>query len=135
MRPKNPVFSWIRRSQSVIDGIKRGYDEIRQSPDFFGSTDIVPREVPPYQFSYKYYDELGKLHDQKCHDWEIERTFLNWRDNYGEDRTLTEMRRVFGEEYPSKGMVLAMGTHGQRNWQWMIIGIIRLDEIDQPSFL
>jgi len=45
------------------------------------------------------------------------------------------MMRVFGDEYPKKGMLLAMGTHGQRNWQWMIIGVVRMDKIVQPSLL
>jgi len=43
------------------------------------------------------------------------------------------MRRMFGEEYPSKGMVLAMETHSIYPETWLINGIIRMDEIRQMS--
>lgn len=132
VRPINPVFKFRRRTDKEIAELTKGYEEINASPGLFGTTSIVPREPAPYEFSYKYEDADGK-HDQRCHDWEVEQTFLKWRDAYGEERALCDMARVFGEEYPQKGMVLAMGTHGQRNWQWMIIGIIRLDQITQPG--
>ena len=37
----------------------------------------------------------------------------NWSRHYGEQAALENMQRVFGEDYPKKGMVLAMGTHSQ----------------------
>lgn len=132
IRPRNPVFAFKRRTSDEMAKLVKGYDEINASPSLFGTSTIAPREPAPYEFSYKYEDGDGP-HDQRCHDWEVEQTFLKWRDAYGEQRALSEMSGVFGEEYPRKGMVLALGTHGQRNWQWMIIGIIRLDEITQPG--
>ena len=45
------------------------------------------------------------------------------------------MQRVFGEEYPKKGMVLAMGTHSLYPDVWLINGIVRLDEVTQMSLL
>jgi hypothetical protein len=134
VRPRNPVFKYRRRTAEEMEKVLKGYEEINASPSLFGTTTIVPREPAPFEFSYEYEDGDGP-HNQRCHDWEIEQTFLKWRDAYGEERALNEMTRVFGTEYPQKGMILAMGTHGQRNWQWMIIGIIRLDEITQPGFL
>ena len=41
------------------------------------------------------------------------------------------MQKVFGEEYPKKGMAFAMGTHSLYPDTWLINGIIRLDEIKQ----
>jgi hypothetical protein len=134
VRPQNPRFKYRRRTPQEMDAVLKKYEEINASPSLFGTTTIVPREPAPFEFSYAYEDGDG-LHDQRCHDWEVEQTFLKWRDAYGEERALRDMMRVFGEDYPRKGMVLAMGTHGQRNWQWMIIGILRLDEITQPSLL
>jgi hypothetical protein len=132
IRPKNPVFTFRRRTPDEMARLVKGYEEINASPSLFGTTTIIPREPAPYEFSYSYEDGDGQ-HNQRCHDWEVEQTFLNWRKAYGEQKALGDMSRVFGEEYPEKGMALAMGTHGQRNWQWMIIGIIRLDEITQPG--
>jgi hypothetical protein len=45
------------------------------------------------------------------------------------------MERVFGEEYPGKGMLLAMGTHSIYPDTWLINGVIRLDDIKQIPFL
>ena len=134
IRPMNPKFRYQARSIEEIERVRKGYDDIRRSPDLFGTTDIVPREPSPFEFYYEYSDGDGK-HEKRCHDWETEQTFLKWRDLYGEERALTDMKRVFGEEYPQRGMVLALGTHSQRNWQWMIIGILRMDVTNQTSFL
>ena len=117
-----------------MEQVLKGYEEINASPSLFGTTSIVPREPAPFEFSYKYEDGDGP-HNQRCHDWEIEQTYLKWSSLYGEQKALSEMMRVFGDEYPKKGMLLAMGTHGQRNWQWMIIGVVRMDKIVQPSLL
>ena len=41
----------------------------------------------------------------------------------------------FGEEYPKKGMLLAMGTHSLYPDTWLINGVIRHDNIKQiPLF-
>jgi hypothetical protein len=53
-----------------------------------------------------------------------------WR---GEDEE--EMMRVFGQEFPKKGMLLAMGTHSLRPDQWLINGVIRLDDVEQLTLL
>ena len=50
-------------------------------------------------------------------------------------RALAEIQRVFGEEYPSKGMLLAMGTHSLHPDTWLINGVVRLDEIEQGTLL
>ena len=134
IRPVDPKFHHRLRTDDELERVRKGYDDIQRSPDLFGTTDIVPREPSPFEFYYQYSDAEGG-HDKRCHDWETERTFLKWRDDYGEEIALREMHRIFGEEYPQRGMALALGTHGQRNWQWMIIGVLRLDESDQASFL
>ena len=43
------------------------------------------------------------------------------------------MHRVFGEEFPTKGMLLAMGTHSLYPDTWLINGVVRLDEVTQAS--
>jgi hypothetical protein len=134
VRPSNPLFKFRRRTPKEVEKVLKGYEEINASPSLFGTTSIVPREPAPFEFSYEYEDGDGP-HNQRCHDWEIDQTYLKWSSLYGERKALSEMIRVFGDEYPKKGMLLAMGTHGQRNWQWMIIGVLRMDEIVQPSFL
>ncbi len=43
------------------------------------------------------------------------------------------MERAFGNEYPAKGMLLAMGTHSLHQDTWLINGVVRQDDINQPS--
>lgn len=125
IRPEKPEFLWKRRSQREIDKIRQDYERLKSTSDLFGGQSVVPREAAPYDFFYRYRDEDGD-HEPRCHDWEVEATFLRRRSELGEQGALDWMMSKFGEEYPNKGMILAMGTHSQRNWQWMIIGVIRL---------
>ena len=50
-----------------------------------------------------------------------------------EQRALADVGRVFGKKYPAKGMLLAMGTHSLHQDTWLINGVVRQDDIDQPS--
>jgi hypothetical protein len=43
------------------------------------------------------------------------------------------MKRVFGTEYPAKGMLLAMGTHSLHQDTWLINGVVRQDDISQGA--
>src|SRR6266481_6775499 len=63
----------------------------------------------------------------------LEATYHNWSREYGEQRALADMERVFGKEYPAKGMLLAMGTHSLHQDTWLINGVVRQDDINQPS--
>lgn len=105
--------------------------------DMFDQKTLRPIEPCPYKFMYRYYvTENGTRYKRKgtCQDWEIQAAFRNWRKHYGEERALSDIRQRFGEEYPQKGMLFAMGTHSQYPDKWLINGIIRMDEFDQMSF-
>ncbi|MEO0850758.1 MAG: hypothetical protein AAFY04_05020, partial [Pseudomonadota bacterium] len=64
-------------------------------------------------------------------DWETEATFFKWRERYGEDKAVAEMQKVFGEEYPKKGVLFAMGTHSLYPDTWLMNGIVRMNELPQ----
>jgi hypothetical protein len=68
-----------------------------------------------------------------CQDWEIEATFHKWSGLYGDQKTLTQMQKVLGEDYPKKGMLLAMGTHSLHQDTWLINGVVRQADIRQSS--
>lgn len=59
--------------------------------------------------------------------------YFNLRKGYGEEHALQHMDETFNEEYPAKGMVFAMGTVFTRPWQWLLVGVIRLDPSKQGS--
>ena len=73
------------------------------------------------------------MREGTCQDWEMEATYFRWSKDYGESAALEKMQKTFGEDYPKKGMLLAMGTHSLYPDTWLINGIIRLDDIKQPS--
>ena len=125
-------FGWKPRDAAAIEKIKADYQRVLAAPDMFGGRQVVPREPAPFEFFYRYRDDDGR-HQARCHDWEIEATFLKRRHDMGERAALDWMNDKFGCEYPKAGMVLAMGTHSQRNWQWMIVGVVRLNPILQPT--
>lgn len=71
-----------------------------------------------------------------CQDWETEQTFFaRLRDAASEQAAIDWMIDKFGREYPEKGMALAMGTHRYRTDQWLINGVIRLNEEPQLTLL
>lgn len=43
------------------------------------------------------------------------------------------MDHVFNTEYPQRGMVFAIGNQAKRPQTWQLLGIIRLDELDQQE--
>ena len=100
----------------------------------FGAQPLKPLPPSPYEFFYRYRDDDGP-HECRCHDWEVEQTFINWRRKYDEQRTLDFMHQRFGEEYPTGGMALVMGTHSAYPDVWMIIGVIRMRPTAQPLLI
>lgn len=105
---------------------------LRSQQDLFASDALIPARTSPFRFKYRYRDDDG-VHEGTCQDWETEQTFIaRLRDQGSERAALDWMVRMFGEEYPKRGMALAMGTHRYRLHQWLINGVIRLD--DQPQF-
>ena len=131
---KAEILKFKIEEKSQVDLTKEAtkFDALRAQPDLFNTKPIIPYEPCPYSFKYQYRTDDG-LREGTCQDWEIEATYFNWAKRYGVDHTLAELQRVFGEEYPSKGMLLAMGTHSLYPDTWLINGVVRLDEIQQLS--
>ncbi|BAR63515.1 putative uncharacterized protein (plasmid) [Bradyrhizobium diazoefficiens] len=120
-------FRYEKKGQKDIDDEKETFDAIRAQSDLF-SKQVVRSYIPcPYLFKYRYRTDDG-LREGTCQDWEIEATFHKWSRLYGESKALSEMQRVFGEELPKKGMLLAMGTYSLHPDTWLINGVVRQDE-------
>jgi hypothetical protein len=134
VRPEVPEFFYRRRDAAAIEERRSSYAKLLASPDMFGARDIIPLEPAAFDFGYRYRDADG-LHDCRCHDWEIEQTFLNWCRRYGERDTLQMMVETFGERYPREGMLLAMGTHSRYPEVWMIVGVLKVGQAAQPPLL
>ena len=125
-------FKIEKKLNNEFEKEAKEFENLRNQSDLFNSAPIIPYEPYPFEFKYCYKTDDGER-EGTCQDWEIEATFYKWSKRYGETYALREMQRVFGEEYPAKGMLLAMGTHSRYPETWLINGVIRLDEITQLS--
>lgn len=127
-------FKVERKSASDVGNEAEEFKAFHAQRDLFNTKSVIPYQPCPHRFKYRYRTEDG-LREGTCQDWEVEATYFKWKKLYGEDQALKEMQRVFGEVLPSKGMLLAMGTHSLYPDTWLINGVIRLDEIEQlPLF-
>ena len=131
LKPDVLEFVAERKSAADLEDEAKRFDALRAQGDLF-SKKSTPRLPCPYRFKYRYRTDDGERFGT-CQDWEIEATYFNWSKLYGETKALDELQRVFGEEYPKKGMLLAMGTHSLYPDTWLINGVIRLDDVKQSS--
>ena len=133
IRPTNLRLQVKTKSPTEISQEKAGYANAVRQVSFL-TKELDPLEPCPYRFRFLYEDETGGKRTSTADDWETTATFFNFRKRYGEQAAVTEMRKIFGVDYPAKGVVFAMGTHSQRPKQWLLVGIIRLNETDQGFF-
>ena len=126
-------FLYEQKTDDEIAKEAAKFKALHDQADLFNTKPLIHCPAP-YRFKYRYRSDDGQR-EGTCQDWEIEATFYHWSSRYGEQEALEQMCRVFGEEYPQKGMLLAMGTHSQYPDTWLINGVIRLDEIKQLSLL
>lgn len=124
-------FKSVKKTDAEIQQEANRFAALRAQPDLFAKQ-VTPYSPCPYSFKYRYRIEDG-IREGTCQDWEIEATFFNWSRQYGETKALDDMIRIFGEEYPRKGMLLAMGTHSLYPDTWLINGVVRFDHTAQMA--
>lgn len=107
------------------------FEADRAQADLF-TKQSIPYQPCPYRFKYRYRMEDGTWFGT-CQDWETEATYFRLENELGRAAALARMSQVFGNEYPRKGMLLAMGTHSRYPDTWLINGVIRLTETNQGS--
>lgn len=134
LKARNYRFTAERKTAKKIAEEEAEFEELRRQGDLFSNTDVIPYHPCPFLFKYRYETDDGSR-EGTCQDWEMEATYFKWSNMYGERKALAEMSRIFGEEYPERGMFLAMGTHSLYPDTWLINGIVRLDEQAQGSLL
>jgi hypothetical protein len=134
LKPEIIAFKIEKKNAAEIKDEREMFDAIRAQADLFAQQVTNNYNPCPYNFKYKYRTDDGER-EGTCQDWEIEATYHKWSNLYGEQKALEEMDRVFGKEYPAKGMLLAMGTHSLHQDTWLINGVVRQNEILQGSLL
>ena len=135
IRPTKSNFYWKRRHPEEIAKLQRKHAEVVSQGSLFHK-DAAPLAQCPYSFHYTWFDDQEVKHESTCDDWETSATFFNRRRALGsEEAALQSMSSTFNEEYPNKGFALAFSTHSLRNWQWLLVGVLRADINNQTKLL
>lgn len=131
LKPEILEFVVEKKTPDELSEETKRFDALRAQGDLF-SKQATPYRPCPYRFRYRYRTDDGERFGT-CQDWEIEATYFHWSNRYGETRALADIQKTFGEDYPKKGMLLAMGTHSLYPETWLINGVIRLDDVKQQT--
>ena len=129
VRPTAPRFHFKKKPQAVVDAERAGYERVLRQTSFLDEQ-LEALEPTPYEFAFSFEDAAGK-HTNACRDWETSAAFWKFRQSYGEEGALGHLNEIYNKKYPSKGMVFAMGTVKARPKQWLLLGVIRLNELTE----
>jgi hypothetical protein len=110
----------------VIEAERIGYREVARQTSFLDD-DLKVVEPSPLAFSFSFEDAEGR-HSYRCGDWETHATYLKWSQLYGARDAEDRLSTMYNETYARKGVVFAMGTVKARPRQWLLLGVIRLDQ-------
>lgn len=134
IRPRNTRFWFKPKSVKAIE-LEREKLAAAAAANFQTSMfdkDLAALEPTPYDFRFDFEDENGK-HTYRNGDWEAHVMFFKERNRTSEKQALDWMDQVFNEEYPRKGMLFAIGNMASRPNTWQLLGVLRVDEPQQPS--
>ncbi|MBD3834103.1 MAG: hypothetical protein IE910_12260 [Brevundimonas sp.] len=130
LKPEDVRFSWRRKTDEEVAIERIKHAALADQLSFLHEAP-KPLEPCPFEFTFKWKDIVGKSRTNTCDDWETSTAFFVRRAAKGEQGALASLRETFEIEYPQKGMRFALGTHSRRNTQWLLVGVIRVDEADQ----
>lgn len=130
VRPKSLRFRWRPKSEADLQEERRRRLKTMQQGSLF-DRELELIEPCPYDLSLAFGDGAGK-HEMVCGDWETAAAFFNFRRRYGDEQALEHLRSTYEDAYFKQGVALALGTVKKRPSQWLLLGIIRLDETTQP---
>ena len=138
LRPKSLELKYEKKSEYELNQERIKHKELADQLSFFGES-AKPLEPCPVQFFVDWSDQDGKARKHECDDWETSSAYFRFEKGYGHEKAIKIIKTKYEEEYFSKGLVLAFSTHSRRNVeygienQWLLVGIIRLDEHDQTD--
>lgn len=91
--------------------------------------DMMPFEPCPYAIAMPFMDQDGVQHAPQCGDWETTGTFFNLRKRGMSDGAIIEhLRAEFTGVRAGRRIILAMGTVKARPRQWLLLGVLRVQD-------
>lgn len=134
IRPRNTQFYFKTKKTAELEEERRIYAEAARQGSFFDER-LKALEPSPFDFRFKFEDATGS-HDYANGDWEAHAMYFHGLRREGSDKAaLKWMSKTFNDEYPSKGMLFCIGNMAKRPQTWQLLGVLRVDETDQPSLL
>ena len=133
IRPKNIKFIVRKKRENELVREQNQRKKRAAQTNLF-DPELIELEACPYRLYLAFEDGAGR-HRMECGDWETAATYFNFSKRYDPGRALEHLRQTYEVDYPKRGVVLALGTQKKRPRQWLLLGIIRLDESHQPSLL
>jgi hypothetical protein len=139
IRPSKLILEAHAKSPAELAQETTKHRELANQLSMF-DTNAKPLTPCPMRFVAKWCDQDGKNRAHECDDWETAAAFNRFERAYGRSDALLALRKKYEEEYMAAGLVLGFSTHKRRNVetsdhnQWLLVGMIRLDEVSQPSF-
>ena len=133
IRPKKPKFVVKKKKTSDLEKEKEKYMMTVNQKSLLDK-DLKAIQPVPYEFRFKFYDESSR-HDYKAGDWETSAMFNRAVKREGSDEMALEwMNRIFNKEYPEKGMLFCVGNIARYPKTWQLLGVLRVNDVDQDEF-
>lgn len=138
LRPESVTLLYERKSKSQLEIERAKHAELANQLSMFDKT-AKPLDPCPIQFLLKWRDADGKTRQHECDDWETTSAFQRFNREHGETRAIEILREKYELQYFTAGLALAFSTHKRRNQtrgatnQWLLVGLIRLDENNQSD--
>lgn len=132
IKPSSLSFAWRRKSDAEVQGERAKHLKLVNQLSLFNAAP-KPLETCPYEFTFAWTDQLGANHRHTCDDWETSTAFFRRRVACGEVAALTSLQKTYEEDYLQRGIRLALGTHSRRNKQWLLVGVLRVDDDPQAE--
>lgn len=138
LRPRSFALEAHAKSDDELARETVRHRELASQLSMFDST-AEPLTPCRMRFVARWRDQDGKDRTHECDDWETSAAFNRFERAYGRIAAIAALRTKYEDEYMRAGLALAFSTHKRRNAefaaqnQWLLVGMIRLNEVLQPS--
>lgn len=132
VRPRNLDFTAKRKSDAMVADETRKHAEYARQYTMFDKP-VDPMKPCPFSFHVKWTDQDGRTHNHTCDDWETTTAFYRRSKDLGDKAGIVSLKETYENDYMRRGMALAFSTHSRRKSQWLLVGMIRIDEDNQSD--
>jgi len=132
IRPSRVALSWRRKNADEIERERAKHAALANQLSLLDEP-TKPLEPCPFAFSFDWVDPNGRPHTHSCDDWETSTAFFRRRAASDETSALASLQETYEHDFPKRGMAFALGTHSRRKSQWLLVGVLRVDDTLQTE--